>query len=486
MRTVTISQAKRELQNIADQVGAKRFLKAKGLYFDKVLVTGEDGSPMSAEDLEVHVAPKAMPEMPEEDEEVKAMNEEEDEEEVKAENPFAAMEEEEDEEESKKSKAFKKNARRKAYAPVVSKRPSKMRKVKFFKDDQNGSAVDKAIGFGHWLNAQVGIKKSMDYCDRHGLRFKAHSEGVNSAGGFLVPEVFETELINLREEYGVARQECRVRNMTTDVHRIPRRSATLTPYFVGEAVNITESTQTFEQVSLIAKKLAVLTTVSSELDEDAFINVADDVANEIAYAFAKREDECLFLGDGTSTYGGIVGLANAMASGNAGIVQTTEMSADTLAKAQEVVTIEFLTDAMATLPHYADTKNCKWYFHKTTYHALVQNRALNAGGVTQAEILNGKIQPQLFGYPVVFSQTLPDLSTLTDTLRIGYFGDLTLAASFGDRRSTQIQVSDQAMDVFEQDEIAIRGTERFDINCHDVGDSSNVGPLVALELLNAS
>tara|TARA_R110001583_G_scaffold86545_10_gene226069 strand:- start:499 stop:1320 length:822 start_codon:yes stop_codon:yes gene_type:complete len=272
--------------------------------------------------------------------------------------------------------------------------------------------------------------------------------------------------------------------MTTDVHRIPRRADTLTPYFVGEASAITESTQSFEQVSLIAKKLAVLTTISSELDEDSFLNVADDVAGEIAYAFAKREDECLFLGDGTSTYGGINGLVGAM--GSASVVATGEMGADTLAGAQAVITVESLMRAMAALPQYADNKNAKWYFHKTVYHDLVQNRALNAGGVTSTEILNDKVVPQLFGYPVVFSQVLPNLSTLTDTLRIGYFGDMSSAVSFGDRRSTSIQVSDQAMDVFEQDEIAVRGTERFDINCHDTGSSTEAGPLVALNLLNDS
>ena len=31
-----------------------------------------------------------------------------------------------------------------------------------------------------------------------------------------------------------------------------------------------------------------------------------------------------------------------------------------------------------------------------------------------------------------------------------------------------------------EDELAIRGTERFDINVHDAGDGTNAGPVVAL------
>ena len=93
-------------------------------------------------------------------------------------------------------------------------------------------------------------------------------------------------------------------------------------------------------------------------------------------------------------------------------------------------------------------------------------------------------------YPVVFSQVLPNSTDHTDGKKLLYFGDLSLAASFGDRRSTTIQVSEHATinsgNVFEQDEIAIRGTERFDINCHDTGDSSEAGPIVSLSILDAS
>jgi hypothetical protein len=32
---------------------------------------------------------------------------------------------------------------------------------------------------------------------------------------------------------------------------------------------------------------------------------------------------------------------------------------------------------------------------------------------------------------------------------------------------------------FENDQIGLLGTERFDINNHDLGDTSNAGPLVA-------
>jgi hypothetical protein len=51
------------------------------------------------------------------------------------------------------------------------------------------------------------------------------------------------------------------------------------------------------------------------------------------------------------------------------------------------------------------------------------------------------------------------------------------AADFGDRRQTTISISDQRY--WDADQVGIRGTERFDINNHDVGDGTNAGPVVA-------
>ena len=460
MRIVTLNEVQNDLQNLADQVGEEGFVKAKALYLEKVAVTKEDGTPLSADDLEIVLMPKMA-----DDEEEKAADDEEKED--KAEH-------DDDDEKNVAPKALRIETRRKAVStasrigrPAIAKaRP--FTRLKNFKDDANGDAVDKALRFGHWLMASRGIRKSLDFCDRNGIEVKAHTEGVNSAGGFLVPEEFETELISLRENFGVFRRNARVRPMGSDTLRIPRRSATLTANFVGEASAATESTQTFEQVTLVAKKAAVLTTVSNELAEDAFVNLSDDIAGEIAYAFAKLEDQCGFIGDGTSTYGGIVGVSSSL--GTAG-QQDANMGAFGSLEAGD------LADFMSLLPQYADTPNCKFYMHKTAYHANFEDFMLSVGGTTGSEVRQGG-QPTIMGYPVEFTQVLP--STYTDGEVFALFGDLSLAASFGDRRSTTIQVSDSALNAFEQDEMAIRGTERFDINVHDAGDANNAGPIVGL------
>lgn len=465
MRIVTLSEVTEDLQNLADQVGADGFARAKGLYMEKVAIVDEEGKPMNADEVEIVLMPK-MEEKTEEDED---------------------KEEKAEEDEDKEEKVAPKRitlSRRKAVAPATKMaapaiiRPKVWSKIKNFKDDNNGEAVEKAMRFGHWLMASRGNRKSLNFCDSHGIEVKAHTEGVNSAGGFLVPDEFETELISLREQYGVFRNAARSRPMQSDTLRVPRRSSTLSASFVGEATAGSESTMTFESVLMVAKKAMVLTTISSELQEDAFVNLADDVAGEIAYAFAKKEDECGFVGDGSSTYGGILGAANTLAAGTEN-VQFVDHGAATITGVTEATVSAF----MALLPQYADTPNAKFYMHKSTWHAGFADLLLDAGGNTGRDISSGFGAPSFLGYPVVFTQAMANCSQTQSADVVGaIFGDLSLAASFGDRRQTTVQISDSALNAFEQDELAIRGTERFDINVHDTGDSSESGPIVGLRL----
>jgi HK97 family phage major capsid protein len=123
--------------------------------------------------------------------------------------------------------------------------------------------------------------------------------------------------------------------MSSDIKRMPRRATNLTASFVGEASIASQSNETFDQINLVAKKSMVLTKFSSELSEDAVINFADDLAGEMAYAQAKLEDNCAFIGDSTSTYGGITGLATAVGSAGVSTATSTAFTAITLAQIKQ-------------------------------------------------------------------------------------------------------------------------------------------------------
>jgi HK97 family phage major capsid protein len=346
-------------------------------------------------------------------------------------------------------------------------------KLKAFKGD---TAAEDAYISGMFLRAtMLGDTGAAEWCRERGIGIqKAHSEGSNTAGGFLVPTQFENAIIDLRETYGTFRGLLPVVPMASDSMSVPRRTGGLTAYFTGEAGAFTESEKSWGQVMLVAKKFGVLTKMSKELSEDAVISIADDLASEIAYAFAKKEDDCGWNGDGTSTYGGITGFKSKFVSGLNSFVGSVNAAAghDTFAE----IDANDLNLAIAALPKFAEP-NAKWYCSQQAW-ALTFQRILAASGGNSMMDLAGKPTRAYLGYPVVIDQTLPTTTGDLSDVPMLYFGDLSLAARMGDRRGVSMQTLVERYAEYGQ--IGIIADERFDIAVHDIGDATNAGPLVAL------
>lgn len=511
MKKVSVGELQKRLQSLLDAVGAKKFPKAKRMMLDGLKIVDAKGEDVDLSELDITLTPSGAiaegdgeeDDVLSKEEEVEEVDEEEEEylpvddlgeEDAKEmdEDLLAADEEVLDEEEEIEDEKTTRKPRRPRKASksvsiksivrkelgmkstpmikIADRNRFKFGSLKHFKGD---GAEERAYRFGRWAMGCMGHKKSLGWCSNNGVQVKTHQESVNSAGGYLVPEEFSDALITLREEFGVFRANAKIEAMSSDTKRIPRRDATLTASFVGETSAGTETTQQFSQIQLIAKKLMVLTVISSELQEDALINLGDSIAGEIAYAFSNKEDECGFNGDGSATYGGISGLKQSILAG--GIVDSGVANTS-------LVTIASIHSLLAKLPQYADTPNTKFFMHKSMYHALLERLFLDQGGSPGREFADGFGQPTIMGYPVVFSQVMANSTTTTGAETLMYFGDMSQTSYMGDRRSNTIAFSDSALNAFEQDEMVVRGTERFDIVNTNVGDASVAGSMVKLTL----
>lgn len=361
-------------------------------------------------------------------------------------------------------------------------------RLKSFSAERAGSrdkAEATAFAFGQWSLACMGQRKAQQWCADHGVELvsekRTMGETSNGLGGFLVPHQFDSTIIDLREEYGMFRQHTNVVTMSRDTASRPRRAGGVTAYWVGESDAITQSDKSWDQVSLVAKKLGAIAKISNELDEDAIINVGDDIAFEIGYAFAVAEDDAGFIGDGSSTYGGVTGVTRKLrdlSSTRADIAGLVVASG-----AISTITLANLNTVKSRLPVYAQ-KNAKWFVSNTVYADVFEKLALAAGGATAESIVNGAATQRFLGYPVVLVPSMPS-ATATDTV-VALLGDLSMASMLGDRRQTSVAFSDSALNAFEKDEIVIRGTERLDIVVHDVGNESSTatsrvpGPVVGI------
>jgi HK97 family phage major capsid protein len=358
-------------------------------------------------------------------------------------------------------------------ASLVERRAARKRHERL-RSFQGPTAHRDAFRVGQFIRATVyDSPDAVEWCRDQGVVTRASSEGINAAGGVLVPEEMMNAIIVLREVYGVFRREATVVQMKADTFDWPRRTGGLTAYFPGENAVPTGSNSTFDDVSLTPKKLAVLTRMSSEITEDAVIELADYLANEIAYAFSSKEDDCGFNGDGTSTYGGIRGLTTLAIDGNHNAGKFVAAAGHNTFATLDAIDI---TGLMGLLPQYA-LPNAKFYCSEMAY-AICFARLLATAGGNSTLTLKGTPGLNYLGFPISIAQKLPAITTTLSGKAMLFFGDLQKAAALGDRRGVAIRPLNERY--ADNDQIGVMGTERFDINCHDVGDNTTAGPIVAL------
>lgn len=303
------------------------------------------------------------------------------------------------------------------------------------------------------------------------------SEGINTDGGYSVPEEFSREMIILREKKGIFRQKCRVIPMVSDTFSMGRRVSGLTAYPVAEGVAGTVSTAKQDRVKLVAQKWMVLATLTKELNADSAINWIDMLFEESAYALAVAEDNAGFNGDGTGTYSGIVGLANALQAS----CKVTQGTGSTWG----AIVLADINALMAKLPDYQVPLEPEFYCNKAFFDGVLTKLAMAAGGVTATEIVNGVMRGKFFGYTVNFVSSMP---RITASAHIPlYFGDLRYSSKFGDRAGLRMEMTEQGVvggvELFSTDEIGIKTVERFDIANHERGTTTSTdagGPMNAL------
>ena len=300
----------------------------------------------------------------------------------------------------------------------------------------------------------------------------AHSEGINTEGGYGVIEEMAQTVIDLREQYGVFRNYCKVRPMASDTLTIPRKAARFSASWTAEATALGQSQTAFDQVRLTVSKLGGYALISTELAEDFVVSIVDELTKDMGIALAYQEDLAGFTGDSTPTYGGITGLKNLFVAGtSAGAVDATT-GHDTALE----VDVADIMRLMGKLPDYA-MANAKFFCSRQYAASIFGSLKASAGGNT-IQTMEGNVWGDYLGVPIVISQVLPSTTSTINNEPMLYYGDLSMSSSLGERRGVQLRRSDEIK--FLEDQIALKITERVDIVNHDVGDATNPGAIVAL------
>jgi HK97 family phage major capsid protein len=333
------------------------------------------------------------------------------------------------------------------------------------------------IASGYWFLATQGSnEKAAAYCKDNNIALvRAQGEGSNTSGGFLAPTQFEASVFAIRELRGAFRATARYQPMSRDALYVPRRTSGLTAYFTNEAAAITESQAGWDSLQLVARKLATLTKVSSELDEDAAFFIGLYLAIEAAYAFALVEDNCGFIGDGSQAYDKIRGVIPQLLDGthNAGKVPAAT-GHDTFAEIDN----SDLCSIIGAVPAVA-LPGAKWICSQYAFAITLCRLAGSVGGIVVLPDETGRLVPHFMGFPVVMCQSLPQIATsLTGNVML-LFGDMKLAATLGERRGITLARSELGQS-FAEDQVMYKVTQRIDIAVTDLGDNTTAGPVVGL------
>ena len=265
--------------------------------------------------------------------------------------------------------------------------------------------------------AADSYKKAMLSALRSNFRHVSNvlQEGVDADGGYLVPEEYDSRLINGLKEENIIRKLGHT--ITTSGERKINIAATKpAAAWIDEGEALTFSDATFSQINLDAHKLHVAVKVTEELLYDNAFQLENYIIEEFYKALANAEEDAFINGDGTGKPLGILA-----ASGGAEVGVTAASA--TAITADEVINLVYSLKR----PY---RKNAVFILNDQTIVALRKLKDGNGAYMWQPALVAGE-PDKLLGYPVYTSAYMPTVEAGAKTI---IFGDLSYY-NIGDRGS---------------------------------------------------
>ncbi|CAB0855512.1 phage major capsid protein [Corynebacterium diphtheriae] len=235
----------------------------------------------------------------------------------------------------------------------------------------------------------------------------ALSEGVDSEGGYLVPDEFEHTLVQSLAEQNIMRGLANVIQTTSGDRKIPVVSTHGSAGWLDEGKPYTESDETFSQITLSAFKLGTFLKISEELLGDSVFDAESYLAAEFARRIGAAEEEAFLVGDGKGKPTGIFDAAGG------GISDVTTAKAADIA-ADELIDLHYSLRA----PYRA---RAVWLMNDATVKT-VRKLKDNQGQYLWQPALTAGAPDMILGKPVHTSTFAPGIKAGAKTVA---FGDLS-------------------------------------------------------------
>jgi HK97 family phage major capsid protein len=268
--------------------------------------------------------------------------------------------------------------------------------------------------------------------------FKALVEGTDGDGGYLVPTPLATEVWRILPDLSVMRRIARTIPMTAETLKLNSLAAKPTAYWTTEYASKTTSSAEFSQVTLTARKLAVILPAADELIADANIDIVRFIIELFAEVFAEEEDRAFFIGNGTTQPRGI--------------------NQETLSTIDAGGTFNFddLIDLIDLVPQAVrGASSAAFCAHKKVIRQLRKVKDSNNNYIWQGITSPMTQRPvdTIMGYPIY------EVNHLNQN-RL-YFGDWRYYI-IGDRQQLTVDTTREGGDAWRRDSTEVRAVERVD------------------------
>lgn len=236
----------------------------------------------------------------------------------------------------------------------------------------------------------------------------------DTAGGYLAPDQFVTELLRNLVQFSPVRQVARVASTAAGAVLLPKRTGGMTASWVGETETRPETTVTFGQNRYPVAELAAYVDVSNSMLEDSAFDVAAELAFEFAEEFGKAEGTAFVTGNGVLRPMGFMS--------DTGLSYTPSGSTS-------AITADSLIDLFHALaPAYR--ANGVWMMNSTTLAAIRKLKDGTGNYLVLSAGLAGQVTTTLLGRPVVEA---PDMADVAGNAYPVVFGDFSQGYRIFDR-----------------------------------------------------
>lgn len=228
--------------------------------------------------------------------------------------------------------------------------------------------------------------------------------GTDSEGGYLVPDEYESTLIEKLHDENIIRQYATVIKSSNGDKKIPVVAGYGEATWTDEEAAYTESDDSFGVITLGAHKLTSIIKVSEELLNDSVFDLEQYISKEFVRRMAAAEENAFINGTGTGR--------------PTGILQTAETGKTTAAAA--AITADEVIDLYHSLrsPY---RKNAVFIANDSTVKAIRQLKDSNGMYLWQPGLKEG--QPDtLIGNRIISSAYMPEIGAGKKPI---LFGDIS-------------------------------------------------------------